>query len=78
MSLPGLGLTPVRGPCKGCPEKGCGEKHATCEAYIAFRREADRYKQEHTKDAARYATTRGCMRTLRDANRARREGRNHY
>ena len=29
-------------------------------------------------DAARYATTRGCMRTLRDANRARREGRNHY
>lgn len=73
-----LGLTPVQAPCKSCPEKGCGEKHATCEAYIAFRREADRYKQERLKDMKRCASTRGCMRTLRDANRARREGRNHY
>ena len=73
-----LGLTPVQAPCKGCPEKGCGEKHATCEAYIALRLEADKYKQERLKDMKRCASTRGCMRTLRDANRARREGRQHY
>lgn len=55
------------------------EKYKTdCTRYIAFRREADRYKQEQSKDAARYATTRGCMRTLHDANRAKREGRQHY
>lgn len=47
-------------------------------SYIAFRREADRYKQERLKDMTRCASTRGCMRTLRDANRARREGRQHY
>lgn len=72
-----LGLTPVQAPCKGCADRhtGC---HMDCTRYIAFRREADRYKQEQSKDAARYATTRGCMRTLRDANRARREGRQHY
>lgn len=72
-----LGLTPVQAPCKGCADRhtGC---HTDCTRYIAFRREADRYKQEQSKDAARYATTRGCMRTLRDATRARREGRQHY
>lgn len=73
-----LGLTPVQAPCKGCPEKGCGEKHATCEAYIAFRREADKYKRDNQKAMARNASARGCMRTLRDANRAKREGRQHY
>ena len=41
-------------------------------------RVADRYKQERLKDMTRCASTRGCMRTLRDANRARREGRQHY
>ena len=72
-----LGLTPVQAPCKGCADRhtGC---YTDCTRYIAFRREADRYKQEQSRDAARYATTRGCMRTLRDANRARREGRQHY
>ena len=72
-----LGLTPVQAPCKGCADRhtGC---HTDCTRYIAFRREADRYKQEQSKDAARYATTRGCMRTLHDANRAKREGRQHY
>lgn len=72
-----LGLTPVQAPCKGCADRhtGC---HTDCTRYIAFRREADRYKQEQSKDAARYATIRGCMRTLHDANRAKREGRQHY
>lgn len=53
-----LGLTPVQAPCKGCADRhtGC---HTDCTRYIAFRREADRYKQEQSKDAARYATTRG-------------------
>lgn len=68
-----LGLTPVQAPCKGC-----ADRHTGCTRYIAFRREADRYKQEQSKDAARYETTRGCMRTLHDANRAKREGRQHY
>lgn len=55
-----LGLTPVQAPCKGCADRhtGC---HTDCTRYIAFRREADRYKQEQSKDAARYATTRGCI-----------------
>lgn len=72
-----LGLTPVQAPCKGCADRhtGC---HTDCTRYIAFRREADRYKQERLKDMTRCASTRGCMRTLRDANRARREGRQHY
>ena len=72
-----LGLTPVQAPCKGCADRytGC---HTDCTRYIAFRREADRYKQERRKDMMRCASTRGCMRTLRDANRARREGRQHY
>lgn len=72
-----LGLTPVQAPCKGCEDRhtGC---HADCTRYIAFRREEDRYKQERLKDMTRCASTRGFMRTLRDANRARREGRQHY
>lgn len=47
-----LGLTPVQAPCKGCADRhtGC---HTDCTRYIAFRREADRYKQEQSKDAAR-------------------------
>jgi len=24
-------------PCKECPEKGCGAKHNTCEAYAKWR-----------------------------------------
>lgn len=73
-----LRISPYSALCGSCPEKGCGAKHTTCEAYIAFRKKADKYKQEQSKDAARYATTRGCMRTLHDANRAKREGRQHY
>ena len=73
-----LRISPYSAPCGSCPEKGCGAKHTTCEANIAFRREADRYQQERLKDMTRCSSTRGCMRTLRDANRARREGRQHY
>lgn len=72
-----LGLTPVQAPCKGCEDRHTGW-HTDCARYMAFRREADRYKQEQSKDMARRATTRGCMRTLHDANRAKREGRQHY
>lgn len=72
-----LGLTPVQAPCKGCADRHTGY-HTDCTRYIAFRREADRYKQERLKDMTRCASTRGCMRTLRDANRAKREGRQHY
>ena len=32
-------------PCGSCPEKGCGAKHATCEAYIAYRKAADEYNK---------------------------------
>lgn len=31
-----LKISPYSAPCKDCPEKGCGLKHATCEAYIAL------------------------------------------
>lgn len=49
----------------------------TCDA-CGKTLEADRYKQERLKDMTRCASTRGCMRTLHDANRAKREGRQHY
>lgn len=68
----------ISAPCGSCPEKGCGAKHTTCEAYIAFRKKADKYKRDKQKAMARNASTRGCMRTLHDANRAKREGRQHY
>lgn len=40
-----LRISPYSAPCKDCPEKGCGPKHATCEAYIAFRKAADEYNK---------------------------------
>ena len=72
-----LGLTPVQAPCKGCADRhtGC---HTDCTRYTEFRKKADKYKRDKQKAMARNASTRGCMRTLRDANRARREGRQHY
>ena len=73
-----LRISPYSAPCGSCPEKGCGAKHTTCEAYIAFRKKADKYKRDKQKAMARNASTRGCMRTLHDANRAKREGRQHY
>lgn len=73
-----LKISPYSAPCGSRPEKGCGAKHTTCEAYIAFRKKADKYKRDKQKAIARNASTRGCMRTLHDANRAKREGRQHY
>lgn len=38
-------MTRVKAPCKGCSERhvGC---HSTCEKYQAFRKEADRLREE--------------------------------
>ena len=55
----------------------CSEACAWTAHRAAVMGRAERV-QEQSKDAARYATTRGCMRTLHDANRAKREGRQHY
>ena len=40
-----LRISPYSAPCGSCPEKGCGAKHTTCEAYIAFRKAADEYNK---------------------------------
>lgn len=65
-----LRISPYSAPCGSCPEKGCGAKHTTCEAYIAFRKKADKYKRDKQKAMARNASTRGCMRTLHDQDKA--------
>lgn len=28
-------------PCKDCPDKGCGAKHAECSNYLAFKAECE-------------------------------------
>ena len=28
-------------PCKDCPDKGCGVRHDTCEAFLAWREKVD-------------------------------------
>lgn len=28
-------------PCKDCPDKGCGAKHAECSKYLAFKAECE-------------------------------------
>lgn len=73
----GLGLSPIQAPCKGCEERqvGC---HTDCARYTEFRKKADKYKRDKQKAMARNASTQGCLRTLHDANRAKREGRLHY
>lgn len=48
-----LRISPYSAPCGSCPEKGCGAKHTTCEAYIAFRKKADKYKRDKQKAMAR-------------------------
>lgn len=38
-------------PCKNCPERGCGEKHDTCEPFIrwtAWRAEVNKTRHEDT------------------------------
>lgn len=41
-------LSPVKGPCQGCPVRtvGC---HGTCEEYAAFRAECDALAEERQK-----------------------------
>ena len=36
-------------PCKDCPERGCGTKHDTCEAYQEWLAERIASKQEQTR-----------------------------
>ena len=76
---------PMRLTCDACgktfmraPSKYKAKYNFCSEAYIAFRKKADKYKRDKQKAMARNASTRGCMRTLHDANRAKREGRQHY
>lgn len=78
------GKTFVRAPSKYKAKYNfCSEACAWTAHRDAVMGRAERVRIQITrsipaKDAARYATTRGCMRTLHDANRAKREGRQHY
>lgn len=65
-----LKISPYSAPCKDCPEKGCGLKHATCEAYIAYRSKVERTE--------RGMETSGMSARARKYDRAKREGRVHY
>ena len=73
-----LRISPYSAPCKDCPEKGCGPKHATCEAYIAFRKTADAYNKSKVERKERWMETRGKSARTRKDERAKREGRGHY
>ena len=73
-----LRISPYSAPCKDCPEKGCGPKHATCEAYIAYRKAADEYNKSKVERAARGMETSGMSARARKYDRAKREGRVHY
>ena len=73
-----LVLTPVQAPCKSGPEKGCGAKHTTCEAYIAFRKAADEYNKSKVERIERGMETSGKSARARKYDRAKREGRVHY
>ena len=54
-----LRISPYSAPCGSCPEKGCGAKHATCEAYIAYRKAADEYNKSKVERIARGMVTIG-------------------
>ena len=71
-------ISPYSAPCKDCPEKGCGAKHATCEAYIAFRKAADEYNKSKVERIERGMETSGKKSKMRRYERAKREGRVHY
>lgn len=73
-----LRISPYSAPCKDCPEKGCGPKHATCEAYIAFRKTADAYNKNKVERKERWMETSGKSARARKYDRAKREGRGHY
>ena len=73
-----LRISPYSAPCKDCPAKGCGEKHADCEAYIAFRKAADAYNKSKVEQINRGMETSGRSARARKYDRAKREGRVHY
>ena len=74
----GLKISPYSAPCKDCPEKGCGPKHATCEAYIAYRKAADEYNKSKVERIERGMETSGKKSKMRRDERAKREGWVHY
>lgn len=73
-----LRISPYSAPCGRCPEKGCGAKHATCEAYIAYRKAADAYNKSKVEHINRCMETSGKSARARKYDRAKREGRVHY
>ena len=73
-----LRISPYSAPCGSCPEKGCGAKHATCEAYIAYRKAADEYNKSKVERIERGMETIGKYDRARKYDRAKREGRVHY
>lgn len=73
-----LRISPYSAPCGSCPEKGCGAKHATCEAYIAYRKAADEYNKSKVERIERGMETIGKYARARKYDRAKREGRVHY
>ena len=73
-----LRISPYSAPCGSCPEKGCGAKHATCEAYIAYRKAADEYNKSKVERIERWMETSGKSSRARKYDRAKREGRVHY
>lgn len=36
-----------KAPCKDCPEKGCGMKHSTCEAYIEYQKKQEKWREDN-------------------------------
>ena len=73
-----LRISPYSAPCGSCPEKGCGAKQATCEAYIAYRKAADEYNKSKVERIERGMGTIGKYARARKYDRAKREGRVHY
>ena len=73
-----LRISPYSAPCGSCPEKGCGAKHATCEAYIAYRKAADEYNKSKVERIERGMETIGKSARARKYDREKREGRVHY
>ena len=73
-----LRISPYSAPCGSCPEKGCGAKHATCEAYIVYRKAADEYNKSKVERIERGMETIGKSARARKYDRAKREGRGHY
>ena len=73
-----LRISPYSAPCGSCPEKGCGAKHATCEAYIEYRKAADAYNKNKVEHINRGRETIGRTARARKYDRAKREGWVHY